>query len=146
MSGNGEYVEKTGDIVLGGGEGLPALYLPTGSGGGCVTDGPFADMEVNLGPVGLALPGGKLEVNGTGLGYNPRCLKRDFTDEIIRKYSNATAIAYNILKPKDVDDFQMTMQGVPGSGSIGIHGGGHYAMGGKCNNLLQSLRHADMNL
>ncbi|KAF2440766.1 Di-copper centre-containing protein [Karstenula rhodostoma CBS 690.94] len=129
MSGDGEYVEKTGDIVLGGGD-LPPLILPTGSGGGCVKSGPFASMQVNLGPVGLAIPGGGNEVNGDGLSYNPRCLKRDLTDAVIRQYSNATAVAYNILKPKDVNDFQMTMQGVPGGGSIGIHGGGHYAMGG----------------
>jgi tyrosinase len=129
MSGNGKYVEKTGDIILGG-EGLPPLILPTGSGGGCVKSGPFASMKVNLGPAGLSLPGGGYEVNGDGLGYNPRCLKRDLTDAIIRQYSNASAIAYSILKPKEVYDFQMTMQGYPGSGSIGIHGGGHYAMGG----------------
>lgn len=130
MSGNGEHVNQTGDIVLGGSGGLPALVLPTGTGGGCVKSGPFASMEVNLGPVGLSLPGGGLEVNGDGLSYNPRCLKRDLTDEIIRKYSNATAIAYTILKPQEVEDFQMTLQGVPGSGNIGVHGGGHYAMGG----------------
>lgn len=130
MSGDGKYEEKTGDIVLGGAEGLPPLILPTGSGGGCVESGPFVNMSVNLGPVGLSTPGGGYEVNGDGLGYNPRCLKRDLTDAVIRKYANATAIAYNILKPREVYDFQMTMQGVPGSGSIGIHGGGHYAMGG----------------
>ncbi|KAF1975455.1 Di-copper centre-containing protein [Bimuria novae-zelandiae CBS 107.79] len=130
MSGNGENVEKVGDIQLGGSPGLPALILPTGTGGGCVTSGPFKNMKVNLGPAGLALPGGTTVANGDGLGYNPRCLKRDLTDVIIRKYSNATAIANTILKPKDVYDFQMTMQGVPGSGNIGIHGGGHYAMGG----------------
>ncbi|KAL1612708.1 hypothetical protein SLS60_000937 [Paraconiothyrium brasiliense] len=130
LSGNGEYIVQTGDIILGGSNGLPALILPTGTGGGCVKSGPFASMKVNLGPAGLALPGGELEVNGDGLSYNPRCLRRDLTDAIIRQYSNATAIAYNILKPKDVYDFQMTMQGYPGSGNIGIHGGPHYAIGG----------------
>ncbi|KAF9735418.1 hypothetical protein PMIN06_002598 [Paraphaeosphaeria minitans] len=130
MSGDGEHVEQTGDIVLGGSEGLPALVLPTGSGGGCVKSGPFANVSVNLGPVGLSLPGGSTDANGDGLSYNPRCLKRDLTDAVIRKYANATAIAYTILKPQEVYDFQMTMQGVPGSGNIGIHGGGHYSMGG----------------
>lgn len=130
LSGNGEYIVQTGDIILGGSNGLPALILPTGTGGGCVKSGPFASMKVNLGPAGLALPGGELEVNGDGLSYNPRYLRRDLTDAIIRQYSNATAIAYNILKPKDVYDFQMTMQGYPGSGNIGIHGGGHYSIGG----------------
>ncbi|KAJ4293127.1 hypothetical protein N0V90_008409 [Kalmusia sp. IMI 367209] len=131
MSGNGEHTVQIGDITLGGG-GLPSLILPTGTGGGCVTSGPFKNMKINLGPAGLALPGAgiNLEVQSNPYAYNPRCLKRDLTDWIIRRFSNATAIVNNIVKPKDVYDFQMTMQGYPGSGDIGIHGGGHYAMGG----------------
>lgn len=64
------------------------------------------------------------------MAYNPRCLKRDLTDYINQKFANATTIVDNIVRPQDVYDFQMTMQGWPGSGNIGIHGGGHYSMGG----------------
>lgn len=36
----------------------------------------------------------------------------------------------NTLSYDKVWDFQMAMQGTPGTGDIGIHGGGHYAIGG----------------
>ena len=40
MSGNGEFIPDQPDIVLGG-EGLPDLPIPAGTGGGCVKSGPF---------------------------------------------------------------------------------------------------------
>ena len=129
MSGNGAPVPNQGNVVLGG-NGLPEILLPPGTGGGCVTSGPFKDMTVNLGPVALGLTDGTSIGNGNGLAYNPRCLKRDLTDAINRRFANATSVVDNILRPTDIYDFQMTMQGYPGSGDIGIHGGGHYAMGG----------------
>lgn len=126
MSGNGLPVPNQGDIILAGTPDLPQLSLPPGSGGGPVTKGPFANMQVNLGPVSLSLPGGATGNNGDGLSYNPRPLKRDLTDAINRKYANATSIINTILKHKDIDSFQMTLQGIPGTGDIGIHGGGKY--------------------
>ncbi|KAF2831139.1 Di-copper centre-containing protein [Ophiobolus disseminans] len=129
MSGNGEFIPGRGNVVLGG-NGLPEIQIPAGSGGGCVKSGPFKNMKVNLGPVSLGLPGGATEANGDGLSYNPRCLKRDLTDYTNKKWADAPAVASLILKNKDIWNFQMEMQGVPGSGSIGVHGGGHYSMGG----------------
>lgn len=123
MSGNGEFIPGGGDVNLGG-NGLPDILIPAGSGGGCVTSGPFKDMKVNLGPVGLQLTNGSTISNGNGLSYNPRCLKRDLTDYANKKWANATAIVSLILKNKDIESFQMTMQGIPGSGNIGVHGGG----------------------
>lgn len=52
------------------------------------------------------------------------------TNEINQKYANATAVLSTIMDNANVYDFEYMMQGVPGSGSIGIHGGGHYAIGG----------------
>ncbi|TQN67016.1 Tyrosinase-like protein orsC [Colletotrichum shisoi] len=131
ISGNGEFIPGRPPIVLTGQADLPSITLPIGTGGGCVTSGPFRDMSVNLGPVALDLPGGVLESNPEGpLAYNPRCLKRDLTTEINRAFADATAVLPNILRPQNVYDFQMQMQGVPGTGNIGIHGGGHYSLGG----------------
>ncbi|KAK2009616.1 Di-copper centre-containing protein [Colletotrichum eremochloae] len=131
ISGNGEFIPGREPIVLGASMGLPPIYLPVGTGGGCVTSGPFKDLVVNLGPAALDLPGGVVEASPEGpLSYNPRCLKRDLTTEVNRVYANVTSVLSNILQPQNVYDFQMQMQGVPGSGSIGIHGGGHYALGG----------------
>ncbi len=131
MSGNGAATPNQPDILIGTGDGLPPIVLPAGTGGGCVTSGPFKDMSVNLGPVNLALPGGAVGSNPAGpFAYNPRCLKRDLTTKINQMFANATAIVSNILVPTDIDAFQMQMQGIPGTGNIGIHGGGHYSMGG----------------
>jgi tyrosinase len=132
MSGNGAYLGPRPDLALGASTGLPPLYLPAGSGGGCVTSGPFKDMKVNLGPVALDLPGGQVGGGGpgTGLTYNPRCLSRDLKTPVVKKYANYSVILHNIIKPTNVGDFQTEMQGVPGSGVLGIHGAGHYGSGG----------------
>ncbi|RGP65856.1 tyrosinase [Fusarium sporotrichioides] len=130
LSGDGESIGETRDIVLGASSGLPPVYLKTGNGGGCVTSGPFKEMSVNLGPAALDLPGGEVQANPRPLDYNPRCLKRDLGDSVNRRFANATSVLNNIVQPKNVYDFQMQMQGVPGTGDIGIHGGGHYALGG----------------
>jgi tyrosinase len=88
-------------------------------------------MSVNLGPISLDSPGGETITNPNGpLSYNPRCLKRDLSSEVNRRYSNASSILSNILKPQNVADFQLQIQGKPGTGTIGIHGGGHYSLGG----------------
>ncbi|KAF7560785.1 hypothetical protein G7046_g3345 [Stylonectria norvegica] len=131
ISGDGVFIPDQDDIILGASSGLPPIYLPAGSGGGCVKSGPFKDMKVNLGPVALDVPGG-IEISNPngGLAYNPRCLKRDLSDTVNQRYANASAVLSNILKPQNVYDFQMQMQGVPGGGNIGVHGGGHYSMGG----------------
>ncbi|KAI6782244.1 uncharacterized protein J7T54_008330 [Emericellopsis cladophorae] len=131
MSGDGEFIPDREDIILGQAQGLPPVYLPVGEGGGCVKSGPFKDMVVNLGPAALDLPGGLVDANPEGpLAHNPRCLKRDLSTEVNRRYANATAVLANLIQPTNVYDFQMQMQGVPGSGSIGIHGGPHYSLGG----------------
>jgi tyrosinase len=87
-------------------------------------------MKVNLGPASLNLADGTTIANGDGLGYNPRCLKRDLTDYTNKKWANATSVASLILKSHDVWNFEMEMQGWPGTPDLGVHGGGHYSMGG----------------
>ena len=129
MSGNGVPIPNQPDLILGINVGLPAIYLPSGTGGGCVTSGPFQNMSVNLGPASLELPGGINIQNPNGpFAYNPRCLKRDLTTAINRKFANASSILSNILGPQNINDFQTKMQGV--GSDIGIHGGGHFSLGG----------------
>ncbi|CZR62661.1 related to monophenol monooxygenase (tyrosinase) [Phialocephala subalpina] len=128
MSGNGEYIAGRGPLTLSLGT-YPDIYLPAGTGGGCVSSGPFRNMTVNLGPVSLPLNGGG-SLTGTGLDYNPRCLKRDIGTAINQLYANCTAILNLITQNNDIWDFEMVMQGVPGSGNIGVHGGGHYTIAG----------------
>ncbi|KAF8421832.1 tyrosinase central domain-containing protein [Tirmania nivea] len=47
LSGNGAYVAGRSNISVGGG----AISIPPGNSGGCLTNGPFTDMVVNLGPL-----------------------------------------------------------------------------------------------
>lgn len=94
--------------------------------------GPFRDYSLNMGPAALSVPGSAESVsnpNGS-LAYNPRCLKRDLTDWITQNFNNASAVLSNIVNPANVDEFQTQMQGAPLLGQLGIHGGGHYSMGG----------------
>ncbi|KAI1440183.1 Di-copper centre-containing protein [Annulohypoxylon stygium] len=128
MSGDGAHIIDKGPLVLTLGD-YPPVYLPPGNGGGCVASGPFKDMVVNLGPVSLPINNGST-ITGSGLDYNPRCLKRDFSAGVNSAYANATSIVNLIQQNDDIADFQLVMQGVPGSGSIGVHGGGHYTIGG----------------
>ena len=130
LSGNGAFIANKSDILINAGD-LPPIRLAAGTGGGCVTSGPFKDMKVNLGPVSLDTPGGIVVSNPAGpFAYNPRCLKRDLSSHVNRAYANGSAVLANVVLPQNINDFQMMMQGIPGSGNIGIHGGGHYSMGG----------------
>jgi tyrosinase len=109
--------------------GYPPLNFTAGTGGGCVTSGPFKTYTVNMGPSTLSMPGGNVSSMSNPLDYNPRCLKRSLTTSVLRSYANYTAILELILQHHDIWDFETAMQGIPGSG-LGVHGSGHYAMGG----------------
>jgi tyrosinase len=130
MSGDGVFIANQSDIFLGG------AVVSAGTGGGCVKSGPFVNMTVNLGPGALDVPGGGVLSNPNGTSsYNPRCLKRSLTDSVNRDYANATSVL-NTIAQTNIADFQVFMQGGPGSGAsgfgngVGIHGGGHYSLGG----------------
>ncbi|KAJ5602105.1 Di-copper centre-containing protein [Penicillium lagena] len=129
MSGNGVHIRDAKDIQLKMGNIAP-ISLPAGTGGGCVHNGPFKDYTVNLGPGPLELCGGNVSKVAHPMDYNPRCFRRDLTTEILQQYANYTSIVSLIINNNNIWDFQMAMQGIPGSGTIGVHGGGHYAMGG----------------
>jgi len=90
----------------------------------------IATMNVNLGPVLLPLINGTILFKGEGFAHNPRCLKGDLTNAINRQYANASAISSTIIAHDNIANFQLTMQSVPGSENIGVHGGGHYSLGG----------------
>jgi tyrosinase len=89
---------------------------------------------VNLGPLGNpnAAPG-----PDGGLGYNPRCLKRDINPTTAQRFNNLNDILNLLTQNHDIYDFQMQLQGVPGIG-IGAHGGGHYTIGGDASDLFAS--------
>jgi tyrosinase len=131
ISGNGAFIPNQPDLRIPlGHTGIPPLILPTGTGGGCVTSGPFTNYTVNMGPSFLYMPGGNVSRMSNPLDYNPRCLKRDLTNSILRSNNNHSTVLNLVQNSPDIWSFETNTQGAPGSGLLGIHGGGHLAMGG----------------
>ncbi|KAI5779941.1 hypothetical protein DFH27DRAFT_364301 [Peziza echinospora] len=127
MSGNGEYIAGRNDTLVGGG----AIKLPPGNGGGCVKSGPFKDMVVNLGPViASTLPGVNKNPLANGLGYNPRCLRRDISNYSSSRWSRTIDIAELILSNPTISKFQTRMQGDFANGFLGVHSAGHFTIAG----------------
>lgn len=138
MSGNGVYIANQPDISVAGPPfDLPwNITVPAGSGGGCIHSGPFVNYTLNMGPVGLAIPGQVEPVSNPdgNFAYNPRCLKRDLTNAIVRKFNNATSVLSNIVDPMTFADFRAKVEGNPYEGDVAIHGGGHFSLGGEPGN------------
>ena len=106
------------------------VTFPQQGGGGCLTDGPFANATVNLGPVNntLSIPG--WIGDGTGFDYNPRCLRRDMGN----RYSTNLgwdSISGLLSNSTNFTDFQTNLQQVP-------HAGGHSTIGGLQNDFATS--------
>ncbi|KAH8668543.1 hypothetical protein BX600DRAFT_435074 [Xylariales sp. PMI_506] len=120
LSGDGVY-DDYGGYVVGG------AVLPHGTGGGCVTSGPFQNMTANLGPFDFDLVFTGLPSNWTA--YNPHCLQRDLNDYVATLYGNQTAVDYLLAQP-NITAFQGTMSKLsPTAADIGVHPGGHFSIG-----------------
>ncbi|KAL6853090.1 hypothetical protein ACO1O0_007643 [Amphichorda felina] len=90
--------------------------VPGRTGGGCVEDGPFKDLVVNLGPL-------------DDLSGNPRCLKRDFSPYFAGRYLGMNQTELTLEQP-DFGWFDNVVEGGPSFDASGVHGGGHYSVGG----------------
>ncbi|PWY86789.1 tyrosinase [Aspergillus heteromorphus CBS 117.55] len=108
------------------------MTIPAGTGGGCVSAGPFANLTVNMGPINAP---GEQPVDYK-LEYNPRCLQRDVNPTV-----SGTSVAFRnstelILSYETIDWFQGVMQAdkrftdPDAPRSFGVHGGGHLTVGG----------------
>jgi tyrosinase len=132
MSGDGLY-NNTGNITLG-----PALSIPPGSGGGCVTTGPFANMIAPLAfidPTQLTtgvLPEGAFD-------YNPICLMRDLNAYVSQTYTNGAQLLA-AAHAANASDFEYLLNGVIGSSSLGIHSGAHFSVGGQMDSIHVSAQ------
>ncbi|CBX97525.1 hypothetical protein IAQ61_007066 [Plenodomus lingam] len=131
MSGDGEYIPGRNYSCIPTEETCHIKLYPS-HGGGCVTSGPFKNFTVNLGPLLslLKIPDG-LPPNpqADGLGYNPRCLRRDISTQASNETSDK-AVAALIKNNPNIADFQRVYQGEFALGRMGVHTGGHYTIGG----------------
>jgi tyrosinase len=88
-------------------------------------------MTVNLGPLSASISEVPVNPQADGLGYNPRCLRRD-----VNPYAaavTATNYTYHLIADegnKDIYWFQTVMQGQFDLGLWGVHTGGHFTIGG----------------
>jgi tyrosinase len=84
---------------------------------------------VNLGPLApTLLVDGVTAQNGTGLNYNPRCLRRDINVDA----ASWTTIdkVLDLFNRNTIGDFQNRLQGDFPNGYLGVHSGGHYTISG----------------
>ncbi|KAL9083798.1 MAG: hypothetical protein Q9165_008357 [Trypethelium subeluteriae] len=105
ISGNGRYIPNRNATLAPLPMPLkdpPALYIPPGTGGGYIYDGPILDWELHLGPVITDYVRNGQHVNpnprSDGLGYNPRHLIRDFNNTLLQNntYSVVTSMLVNL--------------------------------------------------
>ncbi|KAL7274652.1 hypothetical protein RUND412_002434 [Rhizina undulata] len=122
-----------------------SVYIPGGTGGGCVLNGPFTNYTASVGP-------------GQSLVYNPRCLKRSINPVVASEYLT-TANVVPALAASDFGGFSAVVQGmqaaagVPAAILMTFHGAGHYACGGEATDFISSsteplffLHHAFIDL
>ncbi|GLA09751.1 hypothetical protein AnigIFM60653_000692 [Aspergillus niger] len=88
-------------------------------------------MTVNLGPVDptLQIPG-LVAQNGSGLDYNPRCLRRDISPWTALGWTKSSDVMSLIEKCDNISCFEWTMQGFFEEGFLGVHTAGHFTIGG----------------
>ncbi|EOD47694.1 Tyrosinase [Neofusicoccum parvum] len=131
LSGDGVLLNysSTDQIIVNGDTDYPT-YLTPGTGGGCVMSGPFVNMSVNLGPDGLSILNGKSDNSSYKFEYNPRCLKRSLTDDSNQRFANESSVLTLLTEPQDIYTFEFVMQGYPNTDQLGVHGGGHFSLGG----------------
>lgn len=120
MGSNGVYVPGRSPTVANfpGGFQVP---FPPATGGGCVYSGPFTPdkWQLHLGPVAWDPQGPQ-----GGFGYNPRCLSRDISP-IISQDTSPVNVSSLLDGCSDLECFNVRIDS-PG----GVHGQGHFQMGG----------------
>ncbi|KAE8317692.1 hypothetical protein BDV41DRAFT_561231 [Aspergillus transmontanensis] len=104
-------------------------YIPVGTGGGCVYEGPFSNYTINMGPIDGA---GQKAVNYR-FEHHPHCLKRDINPTVTRASVTFRHITELILSYDTIEWFQGVMQKDPRfsvpSVPYGVHRGGHVGVG-----------------
>lgn len=132
MSGDGLFTNND-PIQL-----APFFSIPHGSGGGCVTTGPFAGMQRVMNTISIdnLIQGQPLPANAFAL--NQSCLTRDLNTYSAQTWCNYTAVQVAVEEP-DFGVFGALVNGVIGSTSLGIHSGAHFIMGDPASNIYVSV-------
>ncbi|KAF2000175.1 Di-copper centre-containing protein [Amniculicola lignicola CBS 123094] len=127
ISGDGAYVAGRNSACVTNPDHCFVEVQP-GTGGGCVKSGPFKNWKVNLGPIQNLDSTAPPNPSPDGLGYNPRCIKRDFSTQSSHE-TRDEFVADLIKSSANISAFQDTLQN-PEPGRLRIHLGGHFTIGG----------------
>ncbi|KAJ5819931.1 hypothetical protein N7474_005522 [Penicillium riverlandense] len=132
LSGDGVYDPNEQPLTNGN------LTIPRGTGGGCVRGGPFKNIKLHLGPFSRTLTS-FTEIPSPGFAYNPRCFSRSLNDWVASRYTNRT-IVETLLASRDINEFLTVVDHWPPrmDGVFGVHGGGHFSLGGTMQDLFAS--------
>ncbi|KAJ4300006.1 hypothetical protein N0V90_005254 [Kalmusia sp. IMI 367209] len=87
-------------------------------------------FKVNLGPVAPALSDVSPNGNMSGLGYNPRCLRRDISRIAASTSTSDDQVSTLITNFTTFASFSTRMQGDFPNGFLGVHTAGHFTVGG----------------
>lgn len=94
---------------------------------GCVLDGPFANLTVNMGP-------------GNHTYYSPHCLRRDFSPSVFSTTLNQSVLDWT-WTASDFWTLEHYVEGLalawPG---VTTHGGGHFGVGGQIGEVRIIVR------
>ncbi|KAI0738925.1 tyrosinase central domain protein [Daedaleopsis nitida] len=123
LSGDGAYNASQGPYMI-----TPTVTLPRGTGGGCVTSGPFVNHTVNFGPFDDSIAFQNI-LPPKWQAHTPHCLTRDLNDAVASRYGNQ-AVVDALLGARDIVEFQGNLTSFPTSvETFGPHGGYHVALG-----------------
>ncbi|RDW63562.1 hypothetical protein BP6252_11107 [Coleophoma cylindrospora] len=119
FGGNGQYLTDAEKALL---VDTAALVIPNTTGGGCVTTGPFANVNASMGP-------------GSSTDYTPHCLRRDFSGDFASQSLNSSLVDIILSTPdfllldRRFQSLELDLAGV------WIHGGGHFSVGGNTGDM-----------
>jgi tyrosinase len=112
LGGDGNAIQHAGLLVDVPITGL--ISFRPGTGGGCVTRGPFANMVTRLGPVQLPQYGNATPIGVPNpLGDNSRCLKRDLNSDPGSRWSTFRNVTNLIRNYDTVELFQAFLVSYP---------------------------------
>ncbi|KAJ3125764.1 hypothetical protein HK098_008224 [Nowakowskiella sp. JEL0407] len=119
FGGNGDFVDVDPSNTTG-------VFFPGRTGGGCVKNGAFVGLKVNVGP-------------GNSTAYNPHCISRDFVPDLSEVLSKEN-VEKTLGKP-DFYNFDFYFQGEDffrsnfNMSEFGVHGAGHFVIGGTLGSM-----------
>ncbi|MCJ1352127.1 MAG: hypothetical protein MMC33_002111 [Icmadophila ericetorum] len=134
IGGDGAYIPHgTVNFTAPGLPGPFSFPRPPGTGGGCIQSGPFKNMTITLGPLSAPTIAGNKNPGPNGLGYNPRCLVRDFLTS-----QSTTQLTYEdvtdlITQSDSIHTFEPKSEG-----AVSVHAGGHGYVGDDMGDLFSS--------